>query len=314
MESLPLSCAVARAEFAVYGFRELPRTGTPVIANQNQRMEEEEKKKRSRLTTGRNVFGLRLGLLAMCLLVAAVVRAQTDCAAGNGVLDNTPPKNISPQELISKFGAAEVKVKQARSLYTYTQDVVIQTFNGTAISGELHETSTISYDAKGRRLENVTYAEQPSLRGIRLSQNDMDDIRVFMPLVLTTEDLPQYNVTYSGQQRVDDLDAYVFLVEPKKEEKDKRYFQGRVWVDTRDLQIVKLCGKSVPEQNRVGKNQFQDLRPTFVTYRQPVDGYWFPAYTRVDDTLHFRATSVHVREVIKFTGYKRATAVTAAGP
>jgi hypothetical protein len=43
-----------------------------------------------------------------------------------------------------------------------------------------------------------------------------------------------------------------------------------------------------------------------VTYRQPVDDrYWFPAYTRSDDTLQFRAGPVRIREIIKYTGYKR---------
>jgi hypothetical protein len=244
-------------------------------------------------------------------LLLAAAQAQTDCSQGNGLLDMTPLKDIATQELISKFGAAESRVKQTRLLYTFTEDVLIQTLAGPSVTGQSHDTTTVSYDAKGRRLENVTYAEQSTLRGARLTQNDMDDIRVFMPLILTTEDLPQYNVTYAGQQRVDDLDTYVFHVEPKKEEQNKRYFQGRIWVDRQDLQIVKLCGKSVPEEIHARKNQPQDLRPTFVTYRQQVDGYWFPAYTRVDDTLHFESRSVHLHEVIKFTGYKRTTTGTA---
>jgi hypothetical protein len=81
-----------------------------------------------------------------------------------------------------------------------------------------------------------------------------------------------------------------------------------VWVDSRDLQIVKLCGKSVPDTIHVKKNQPMDIRPIFVSYRQIVDGNWFPAYTRVDDTLHFKAESVHLREIVKFTGYKRVDA------
>ncbi len=250
---------------------------------------------------------LFLALLAGTLLLAAHLQAQTNCAEGNGVLDMAPPKTISPQELISKFGAEEAKVKQARMLYTYTQDVLVQTLSGTSVDGQFHEITTVSYDAKGKRVEKVTFAEQPTLRGIQLTAEDMDDIRVFMPLILTSDDLPQYKLTYTGQQHVDDLDTYVFLVEPKKEEKDKRYFQGRIWIDNHDLQIVKLCGKSVPEQIRAKKNQPLDLRPTFVTYRQPVDGYWFPAYTRVDDTLHFRTQSIQVREIIKLTSYKRVT-------
>ena len=65
--------------------------------------------------------------------------------------------------------------------------------------------------------ENVTFAEQSTLRGVQLSQEDMDDIHIFMPLILTTDDLRDYNLTYAGQQHVDDLDTYVFHVEPKKE-------------------------------------------------------------------------------------------------
>jgi hypothetical protein len=251
------------------------------------------------------------------LFVAALIpraTAQTDCAAGNDVLDMTPPKNTTPQELIQKVGAEEAKVKEARAHYTYTQDLMVQTLNGNAVDGQFHEVTTVSYDDKGKRLENVTFAEQSTLRGIVLSAEDMDDVRRFMPLILPTDDLPLYNLTYAGQQHVDDLDTYVFHVEPKKEEKDKRYFQGRIWVDNHDLQIVKLCGKSVPEIIRKKKNQPVDVRPTFVGYRQPVDGLWFPAYVRVDDTLHFRVDAIHVREILKFTGYKRLGAAASAKP
>jgi hypothetical protein len=77
-------------------------------------------------------------------------------------------------------------------------------------------------------------------------------------------------------------------------------------VDSRDFQIVKTCGKSVPNVVQVKKNQRQDLRPMFVTYRQEVDGhYWFPAYSRADDTLQFKGGAIHIREVVKYTDYKR---------
>jgi hypothetical protein len=247
-------------------------------------------------------------LFVLSLFVAALLphaTAQTDCADGNGILDMTPPKDMTAQEVIQKFAAQETKVKEARSHYAYTQDVMVQTLNDKTVDGQFHEVTTVSSDDKGRRVENVTFAEQSTLRGINMSKDDMEDIHTFMQLILTTEELAEYNLTYAGQQHVDDLDTYVFHVVPKKEEKNKRYFQGRVWVDNHDLQIVKLCGKSVPDRIQVKKNQHQDLRPMFVGYRQLVDGFWFPAYVRVDDTLHFRAESVHVREIIKFTGYKR---------
>ena len=246
--------------------------------------------------------------LTIFLVVALAIPsalAETDCAEGNGVLDMTRPKGMSVEELIQKFAAEEAKVKEARSHYTYTQDLMVQTLDGKVVDGQFHEVSSVAYDEHGKRLEKVTFAEQSTLRGITLSADDWEDIHLFMPLILTTEDLPQYKLTYAGQQHVDDLDTYVFHVDPKNEEKNKRYFQGRVWIDNHDFEIVKLCGKSVPDVIHPKKNQPQEIRPMFVGYRQPVDGNWFPAYARVDDTLHFRAESVHVREILKLTGYKR---------
>ena len=255
---------------------------------------------------------VRLLLVLIPLLASLSAFAQTDCAEGNGVLDMTPPKDQAPEQLIQKFVAQETKVKEARSHYTYTQDVLVQTLNGKSVDGQFHEITAVSYDDKGRRQEKITFAEQPNLRGIQLSADDFDDIRTFMPWILTNDELPQYNLTYAGQQHVDDLDTYVFHVDPKKEEKNHRYFQGRIWVDNHDLEIVKLCGKGIPDRVHVKKGESMDIRPMFVGYRQVVDGYWFPAYVRVDDTLHFRAQSVHLREIVKFTAYKRAGTPTSA--
>jgi hypothetical protein len=260
-----------------------------------------------------DILGVVRVTMLMLLLGAAfvgVAGAQTDCAEGNGVLDTAPPKDMTPDALIKKFTENENKVKEMRSHYSYTQEVMVQTLNDKTVSGQFHQVSTISHDDKGRPVEKVTYAEQPTMR-ISLTENDWDDIRTFMPWILTTDVAPQYKLTYAGQQHVDDLDTYVFHVEPKTEEKNKRYFQGRIWVDNRDFQMVKLCGKSVPEQARK-KNQPVEVRPTFVGYREYIDGNWFPAYVRADDTLQFRVESVHIREIVKFKDYKRAAATSAA--
>ncbi len=254
----------------------------------------------------RTIFFPALCLITSALLLHGSLWCQTNCEEGNGLLDFAPPKTLSVPEVIQKFGAAESAIKQARLRYTYKQDVLMQTIVGTSVTGEFHEVTTVSYDDKGKRQEVVTFAAQPSLRGIQLTQDDMEDIREFMPLLLTADDLPQYNLTYAGQQHVDDLDTYLFHMEPKKEDKGKRYFQGRIWVDAQDFQIVKVCGKSGPEKIVVKKRERPELHPMFVTYRQQVDDrYWFPAYTRSDDTLRFPSGPVHLREIIKYTDYKR---------
>lgn len=258
------------------------------------------------------VFVLIVFVLTVSGGMVGIAQAQTDCNTGNDVLETAPPKDMTPEEVIQKFGAMEAKVKEARSHYTYTQDLMVQTLKDDSVDGQFHEVTTVSYDDKGRRVEKVGYSEISTLRGIEFSPEDREDVRVFMPLILTTEDLPQYTVTYAGQQHVDDLDTYVFHVVPKKEEKNKRYFSGKIWVDNHDLQIVKACGKSVPEAKQK-KAHVQELRPTFASYRQPVGDYWFPAFVRVDDTLTIHAETVQVREIVKFTGYKK-TGTGAAKP
>jgi len=101
------------------------------------------------------------------------------------------------------------------------------------------------------------------------------------------------------------LHCYVYDVAPKQIEGKKRYFQGRIWVDDKDFQIVKTYGKTVPDITKKKGNE--NLFPKFTTYREQVsDGpYWFPVYTKAEDTLHFSNQDVKVREIVKYTNYKK---------
>lgn len=260
----------------------------------------------------RSAFCIQVGIACFALLCSLVgtAQGQTDCIDSNETLDTSPPKGMSVEQLIQKVIANEDKVQSARSQYTFTQDLLVRTLDGKVADGQFHQVSKVSYDDKGKRSENVTFAEQSTLRGIQMSDTDMDDVRNFMQWILTSEQASQYNLTYAGRQHVDDLDTYVFHAAPKSFEKNKRYFQGRFWVDDRDLQMVKLCGKSVPEamvKKKKKKDEPVEVRPTFVGYRQIVDGNWFPMYARVDDTLNFGVQSVHVLEIVRFTAYHRTS-------
>lgn len=252
---------------------------------------------------------LRLVLTMALLLTPAALLADTNCDEGTGPLNTAQPQGITPQEIIQKFAAREEVFRQARNNYVYTQDITVQELDGTSVSGEFRLVQDITYDDKGVRQENVTYAPQSSLRQLSLSREDYEDFRSKMAFIMTTSDLPQYNLLYVGQQRQDEIDTYVFDTAPKTIEKGQRYFQGRIWVDNRDFQIVKSCGKTVPEaiaNTKKKKNIQENLSPKFVTYREQIDGqYWFPTYIRADDTLHFRNNDVHMREIIKLTNYKR---------
>jgi hypothetical protein len=220
----------------------------------------------------------------------------------NPITNETP--SIPPDQIIKRFAEREAEFKLERDNYTYTQDFAIQTIDDdNRPDGEYRMTSDIIFTPDGKRFEKVTFAPQNTLERIMLSEQDLDDVRNVQPFVLTTTELPKYNVTYVGRQQVDELSCYVFDVAPKVIEKKQRYFQGRVWVDDKDLQIVMTDGKAVPDI--ITKNN-ENVFPRFRTYRENIEkGYWFPVYTRADDYLHFRTGDVHIRMTIRYSNYKR---------
>jgi hypothetical protein len=220
----------------------------------------------------------------------------------NPIVDEPPA--IPVEEVIKKFAEREAEFKKERDNYTYTQAVVVQTIDeDNRPDGEYRMVSDIIFTPDGKRFEKVTFAPQDTLRRISLSQQDYDDVRNVQPFVLTTSELPKYNVKYIGRQQVDELSCYVFDVGPKVIEKKQRYFQGRVWVDGKDLQIVMTDGKAVPDI--INKNN-ENVFPRFRTYRENIEeGFWFPTYTRADDYLHFSTGDVHLRMTVKYSNYKR---------
>ena len=230
---------------------------------------------------------------------------------GSGPLNPAQPTGVTPEQIIQKFADKEGQFKQARDHYTWTQDVKIQELDGDTVGGEFREVTDIVYDDRGRRIEQVNFAPQPTLVRVSMTKEDLDDIRNKFPFSLVTEEVPKYQILYAGQQKVDELDTYVFDVAPKTIEKGQRYFQGRIWVDKQDMQIVKTYGKSVPDigvdPTKKKKHPDQEnLFPKFVTYREQIDDkYWFPIYTKADDVLHFSNGDVHIRIVVKYTNYKR---------
>ena len=253
-----------------------------------------------------------LKLLAATLLFAALpALAQDSSVAGFGTLDPSQPAGITPADIIKKFGEREAEFAQARDAYTFRQTVKVDTISEDTgkPDGEYQQVTDITFDRTGKRDEHVVFAPQNTLERVMMSPADFQDIEHRLPFILTTADLPEYDVTYLGKQKVDDLDTYVFQAGPKVLEKNKRYFQGKVWVDQQDLQIVLVNGKSVPDNKKKGQ---EDLSPPYTTYYEQVDGkYWFPTYTKAEGNLHFSAQQgalsqdVHLKTIVRYTDYKR---------
>jgi hypothetical protein len=228
---------------------------------------------------------------------------------GFGHMDISAPA-VPPEQIIKQFAAKESEFQDALNHYTYRRFARVQTLDDdNKVDGEWYEVDDVIFDPTGRRTEKVVFAPGSTLQRVMMSPSDLQDISHGYPFVLTTEDIAQYDVKYVGRQKVDEVDCYVFSVSPKLIEKKKRYFDGRIWVDSTDLQIVVTNGRMVPDDTRKGS---EDLHPPFMTWRQQVDGhYWFPVYTKGEGILHFSggsgymAQDVHIRDTVKYTDYKR---------
>ena len=232
------------------------------------------------------------------LLAGSAVFAQ-----GPVKLRNEQPP-IPVDEIIRRFAEREKEFKIARANYVYRQDNRVQTLTADdRVTGEWHEVWDITFDPNGKRVERVISAPPNTLRDISLTPEDLQDLREIQPFVLTTDEISKYNVKYLGKEKIDDIDCYVFDVGPKVLEKNQRYFQGQIWVDDKDLQIVKTYGKAVPD---IKKGGGENLFPRFETYREQIDGkYWFPTYTRAVDTLQFSTGAKRIRQVVKYDNYKQ---------
>ena len=255
-----------------------------------------------------------LTLMTVALAVAAGAQNKDSFTpmaldSGFGRLDLSEPA-VAPEQIIRQFAAKESEFQQALNHYTYRRTARVQTIDDdNKVDGEWYEVDDVIFDSTGKRTEKVVNAPESSLQRVQMSPSDLQDIQRGYSFVLTTEEIAQYNVKYVGRQKVDEIDCYAFDVAPKVIEKKHRYFDGRIWVDATDLQIVVTNGRMVPDDTR--KNS-EDLHPPFMTWREQVDGhYWFPVYTKGEGILHFSggkgymAQDVHIRDTVKYTDYKQ---------
>lgn len=257
------------------------------------------KRAAGRMTAG---FGIRLLLAAMI--------------AGGGlfVFAQSPGATPSAAELIKQFTTKESELREVWTEYAYQQESKLQVIGPAGVvSGELYLLSEFIFTDAGKRIQRILRAPQSTLEqaGLTFTAEDRAALIDLQPFSLTAEELPNYNVTFAGKEKIDEINTYVFDVVPKvmtdqralKKLKDQkvegRYFQGKVWVDDQDMQVVKVRGKVVPE--------FKQRFPIFETYRENIDGrYWFPTYTYADDVLNFdEGGSVHLRMVVRYKNYRK---------
>jgi hypothetical protein len=215
---------------------------------------------------------------------------------------STPPeaKPLTPDEIIRQFSAKETEFYEAWKEYTYHQvaEVRVVSVNGSPRNEIMTVISDVVFKDDGSREVLIT-RRAGGIRSVIYTDQDEEIINNLQPFALTDKELPLYSLNYEGKEKVDELTCYVFSVKPKSIKNGRFYFEGKIWVDDQDLQIVRTVGKPVPQKKNT---QF----PDFETIRQRIDKkYWFPVWTHADSQLHFQRDTVRVEETITYQDYKR---------
>ena len=220
--------------------------------------------------------------------------------------ETTPePPPIPVEEIIRRFAQKEDEFGRERAAYTFRKTIRVQEYGkDNKPSGEFLLTTEPAVAADGKRYEKIIDAPPPTLRQLKLEPEDLEILARIPPFILTSEQLAKYELTYAGKQPVDELTTYLFRVKPRQLERTRAWFEGLVWVDDRDLVIVKTYGKWVTETGDVSTPQLPFT--LFETYRENTDGkYWFPTYARSDDALKVKNGEVRIRLTIRWTDYKQ---------
>jgi muconolactone delta-isomerase len=233
-----------------------------------------------------------LGLLLIGLLGSQRVNAQAD---------TSPVNSADMDKIITSFTAKEAQFRRALNSYSFKRDALVQSIGmGGQVIGEYHRISVFTFDDQGNRYEKISFFPMSSMPEI--TQEDIDDLGGIEPFALEPSKVVKYNIRYVGKEKIDELNLFIFDVQPKvmpdPKKTKERLFSGRIWVDDQDLQIVKTKGKGVPETK---SNKF----PTVETYREHIDGkFWFPTYSYADEELIFdNGGSLHVRMKVRYMDF-----------
>ncbi len=214
----------------------------------------------------------------------------------------TPPLMATPAAILAAFVETETQVREALNRHTFKRDVLLQTIGRDGqITGEYIRNSQFLFDDKGNRIERVLYHPPSTIREMRITREDIQDLAGAQLLGIDIVESTKYRFSYTGSEMLEGRRVYVVSIEPTGKpdphHMSERFFCGRVWIDAQLFQVVKIRGVVEPH----GKQRF----PIFETWREPISAaLLLPARTEADDTLHFAKRDVRYRIRVRYYDYK----------
>ena len=208
----------------------------------------------------------------------------------------------TPDEVVASFLQAEAIVRESLNQFTFKREVVLQTVGPSGeITGEYIRHSQFIFDDRGSRLEQVTYHPPSTIREMRITREDIQDLAGAQLLGIDVTETAKYAVSFIGSDVLDSTPVFVLTVAPRTKPDPhhmaERYFRGRLWIDAQTFQILKVRGTVEPQ----GKQRF----PIFETFRTRVgDSLFLPTRTEADDVLRFPNRNVNYRIRVRYYDYK----------
>ena len=257
---------------------------------------------------------MHLARLITIVLISGIIlstgKAQERSIAGNlssGFNLEAPPPFVlrTPESIVAAFIKTEAQVRDALNQHTFKPEAVLQTIgpNGE-VTGEYIRNSQFLFDDRGNRIERVTFHPPSTIREMRITKEDIQDLAGAQLLGIDISETSKYRLSYAGEETIAGTRVYVLIVEPSvspnPHRMNERFFVGRVWIDANSFQMVKVKGVVEPH----GKQRF----PVFQTWREPLTSkLYLPTRTEADDVLHFPKRDVNYRIRVRYYDYKLFT-------
>jgi len=205
------------------------------------------------------------------------------------------PPAIPAEEIVQTFAAKEDRYAAAFNSYTYTLSIRISGSGDTP--GAATITTQIYSKPDGERVGRTVGEPESTLQAFEFNRGDLLEFASLPQFVLTTDQLFKYDIVYVGKQKVDEIDAYAFNIKPKSLDRRERRFEGVVWVDDRDLEIIKTYGRFLTDV--VSEEPFQ----LFETYRELVGDMRLPTYVRSDGEKKAGEAMIPLRLTLRYSDY-----------
>src|SRR5881628_1837817 len=104
-------------------------------------------------------------------------KSTDDSLAGFNLQAPLPLISRTPTSIVAAFVQTESQVRDALNQHTFKRDVVLQTIGPSGeVTGEYIRNSQFLFDDKGNRIERVTFHPPSTIREMRITKEDIQDL------------------------------------------------------------------------------------------------------------------------------------------